>query len=396
MTLRNLYALLALLLVLAAVFYVSKSDFESVSTESSNSKVRLLENRNGEQAATLLIEQGADLLEIKKSENQWVVASKDSYPADAGKVGGLLLKLFDLQTSQRVPTGPKSAEKLGLAPSSVKNEGYTKISLLSEKGDILGGLRLGKLRQKKKESGSGAGMGFSAAGQYVRRLDDEQVYVIGLPINVSAKASEWVQTSILNAPSANVMHIAHSIIDGEQEKLVFSLSRDSSADDLTLDGDVPAGEEVQSSVISQLGSALENLRLIDVSRAEGDFRADRRSVYKLNNGAVYTVETKGKGDNALGRIRVIKDPSWVALLKETTAQESNDSSGSEEADGSAPSGTESSTDAAGVFAEVREEEIEAQNARFNPWIFEFPSYQAMKFRRDREDLFKKKDKSVSQ
>jgi hypothetical protein len=399
MTLRNLYTLVALMLMLGLVFYFTQSDFESVSSGNSGSRVRLFENRNGEQVSTIIIEKANDQLEIKKSDKTWLISSKDNYPADAGKVGGLLLKLFDLQTSQRVPTSANSAETLGLAEESIEKDGYASISLLSAKGDMLGGLRIGKLRQKKKESLGGSGAGFSAAGQYVRRMNEEQIYVIGLPINVSAEAADWVQTSVLNAPSANVLSIEHFLLAADASELLFKLSRESTDDEFTLDGSVPDGEEIQSSVVSQLGSALENLRLIDVSKYDGEFKADRRVVYKLSNGAVYTVDTVSKGDNALGRLSVERDDEWISLLQSRSEKSSSDASKSESSDDSESTDSsmvdESETEESTGFVAVSVEEINNQNARFDPWVFEFPSYQAMKFRRDRNELFKKIDKHAS-
>src|SRR5690349_16973732 len=73
----------------------------------------LLAGISSSRIAKLIMVQGNDQVELASKDGQWTVPSRNNYPADASKVNAFLLKLFDLTSSQRIPTSAESLKKLG-------------------------------------------------------------------------------------------------------------------------------------------------------------------------------------------------------------------------------------------------------------------------------------------
>ena len=377
---------------------------KSANTESRS----LLGGISSARIAKLVLAQGTEQIELVSKDGQWALPSRNMYPADASKVNAFLLKLFDLTSSQRIPTGSDSLAKLGVADTSVQ-EGSGKIVLKDSADAELASLILGK-RREDKGGENAKNRAPTATGQYLRRGGEQQAYLIGLPVTLTMGVSNWIDTTIANVREANVWSVTQSKLDGETKTSVFSLTRPAKTEgsvgelpDLKLQEPPAEGDEEQESILSQVRSGLENARLTDVQSAADakDFKADRETVYQLLNGLVYTIATSEKDSKVYGTIRVKFDQALADTLKadqETRlkAYEAAKAKQDEEAK-AAKEQTEPKKDAPVKSALVKPElvlssDAEAQTLtkRYEPWVYEFVTYQGKKYRYARTDIVAKK------
>ena len=184
-----------------------------------------------------------------------------------------------------------------------------------------------------------------------------------------------------------------------------------------------ADEELQSAVLSQIVSGLENLRMNDVMQATdprvAKLNFDAETVYQSDNGLVFHVVTAQEGSKIYARIRTVFDEALAKKLEARAAAENaeaekakaqakaDEAAKKEEEAGKTDTAQPSLTVAAapeqaGKQAEGDKAKAAIQlsnadealklNSKFDPWIFEFVSYQGDKFRKNRSDLVKKKEK----
>ena len=220
---------------------------------------------------------------------------------------------------------------------------------------------------------------------------------------------------------------------GEEGKPLFTLDRgkiehlSGTPSDLELQEEIGPEEEVQSAVISQVASGLENLRIADVRSVEDPENSklsfDMKTVYRALNGLIYTVETAKEGEKVLAKLHVAFDPAFAETLKEQArsaaeieakekaakeaagevakkaAEQQSSAAGNAQVSpestaspASVPSAVPTPTpDPAAALQIASQEEADKLNEQFGPWVYELASYQGNKFRKTRADLTKPKE-----
>jgi hypothetical protein len=425
MTKQNLTILVILVVILGVVFFILDPKFKDGGKDSNRA---LLEVVDVERISSIVLEQGESKVELKRDEDgNWTVPSRGNYPAQGNRVKSLLLKIYDLSTSQQIPAGKDGLKKLGLDEAALKG-GRARVRIYDREGSELGGLFLGNVREKKSAA-PGPG-GFSPpGGQFVRRTSDEQVYLVSTPLMVVTTLSHWLDTTVANVLQSKVHSVTQRRVGDQAGEVEFSLVRkgESLSGDLLLQGEIGEDQELQSSLISQVGAGLENLRIEDVSEASSDnvkdLKYDFETEYQIANGLVYTLRSAEEDDKVFATLSVRYDAELGKKLEEIARREAEekkkqeeeaqkkekeeDESGEESAEGEESSADEKdSGDEEKKEEESEEEEAEAKplvelssdkeakeiNERYKPWVFQFAKFQGEKFRKNRADLVKKKEK----
>ncbi|MCB0323905.1 MAG: DUF4340 domain-containing protein [Bdellovibrionales bacterium] len=352
--------------------------------------------------AKIQIEQGEAAVTLELKDNTWSLPERNHYRADPGKIRSILLKLLDLSSTQRLPTSPEAEAKLGLDEAAIKKD-RARVRFFDSSGKELAGLMLGNTRPRAE--GGTSQMNIGTAGQYVRRTDRDGIYLIGLPVTVSAALSNWLDSALLNVLSPRIVSVVQEATPaegGSEER--FRLERE--GETLALAGEVAEGKEIQAAMVSQVAAGLENITITDVHPAE-EFAAshfDTRTVYNVNDGLQYAVETLERDGSVFARLRVKFDEALAEWLKAEAAAKKPDAAVAEPVpsptadEQGAASPQETPTEAK---AEKKEspsepklasgEEAEKLNAQFGPWVYELAEYQGKKFRRSREELLRDKD-----
>jgi hypothetical protein len=415
MTKQKLIYLLVVLAIIGVLYVLSAPESGDGAKIHS---VNLLSSVQGEKVARLVLEQGDESIELRVKDGSWTVPSRADYPANEERIRSLFLKMFDLSSTQKVPGGSAGIKKLGLDEEGVKG-GRSRIRFYDEAGSELGGLYLGQIRQVKDTEGMGKAP--SATGQYVRRLNEDQVYLVNMPVTFMSGVSNWLDTNLANVLRSKVLTVIQEKIAGEgAAEVSFKLTRpglDENAN-FELDTSIAPDEEVQSAVLAQIVSGLENLRMSDVRQASDEeikkLKFDEETVYQTDNGLVYRLSTVQEKDKIFAKLQVAFDEKLAKELEakaaaaaEKVKQEQEKAAKEAEqkqaaAEQAAAGKTEEGKTEGAKPAEPEKpkagpqlanaDEAAKLSARFEPWVYQFASYQGDKFRKNLGDLVKKKEK----
>ncbi len=400
---RKLGILVAVVVVLVAIYAATSPDRNR---PSHSGDVRLLSAVETERVEKVRIEQGDQVVELKVDQGNWSVPARGGYRADSSKVRSLLLKLFDLSVSQKLPAGDNAFDGLGLSDEAIKR-GQSRITFFDKSDQVLGGVRIGEPR-KSKSSGS-------ASGQYIRTLDGKDVYLAALPLALTVTPNYWLDQNVVNVLPAHLRSIElYSSSDGAS-RLEYILKRVGEGKPGTTpsfelqNASIPEGKSLQESSVGLARAGLENVRLHDVFSKDSaevkELRFDVTTIYRLENGLVYTVESAEKDNRFFARFAVQFDPAVGAEVEKFNkgveeelaklANEAKPSDGkSADAKPAEPAAAEKKVPEKKPLSS--EKEAEAQRAQLGNWIFELPPYQGKKLRQHFDDLVKVPEKPAGQ
>lgn len=399
---KNLLILVGVCIALLVVFVFAQRIDKG--TELSKERT-LYSDVDAQQIGKIVIEQGKDKLELALVDGVWSVASRANYPADPGKIRALVLKVLDLSVSQEITESEAKYDSLGVAAAG-EGKSTSEVKLLSKDSKELAALLLGNLR-KKEDGGS-----FSApTGQYVRRAERKEVYLISQPITTSASPLHWLNTEVVNVLQNKIELVSGYRISPEGgETLDYALVRklppaESGPKQFILSA--PPEAEGKTPLDAEAGlvrSGLENVTLSDVFPAGDEAvkatKFDRRVVYTLDDGLQYTVWSAQKGEGAsektLIKISVAFDGASAERFfqEEKTDRESRVSSSSSTAAKASSSSADEDEDQAQTSSSAAgpklssAEEANALNKHFSSWVYEIAAFQGKKYRVTLDGLLK--------
>ena len=332
------------------------------------SKVRVL--RNGE---TPLV--------LSASDGQWEVDARGDYAADRDKVRGLILKLFDLPRSQRIPTDSSSFAALGVDDAEPQSQ--TDIVELYSSDKKLGAVILGQRRIDKQPDRAGR---LSTSGQYVRLAGEDSVYLSSLPIDINTDPSDWIQADLLTV-SEDLVFAVHQyvLLNGKRQK-EFSLimsseissdvrdaevspAKDAAGEDesasFVLEPKPAPGKKSEEELVSQVLAGLENVKIKDVAKVSKDpIVYDREIEFGLKSGLVYSIKSVELDGSLRAQISVAFDEGLAAQISK---------SGGADAE-------------SGNFELANQAKASELNDAFSSWSYTLAEYQAKKYRFLRSDL----------
>lgn len=149
----------AIFVVLAIVVLILENPFgQSEYEKKIETAVPLFPNFNQEQVATIEIIADGETTTLSKQNDDWVVTSMDSYPADSEGISELLLKVAEFKNTQLVSNNPEKQAEFEVDSTGVEAK------LMEANGTLLAHLFVGKTTP-----------GFLSS--YVRAADTNEVYV---------------------------------------------------------------------------------------------------------------------------------------------------------------------------------------------------------------------------
>lgn len=315
---------------------------------------------------------------LQRREQRWVVAEKDDYPADIGRIREVLRALSEARIVEQKTSNPAYYDRLGVEP--IDDDSAAGVEITASAGDS---------EIASVIVGDTAGSGY----HYARRRDDETSYMVGRELDVPRAVAEWVDPTIVDIRGARVQQVTIEHPDGETLRIYKNGEQDAN---FSVDG-VPEGRELQyPGVANVIGNALRELRLEDVEAADGtpEDAAPVRTTFRTFDGLVVTVEGVSRGD----------DGAWVVVAAEVAADVDAGEAGSASADEAAEQAPEAAADpetatAAGETGEDpdaattnepqnTDPQAEAReiNERVAGWRYRIPSYQFDQMSRRLDDL----------
>ncbi len=244
-TTRNLAIVVAVLLTILVGLRLSEGPTE---TESGQALFADLRDRINSIDALVIDGPENARVEIRRSDSDWVVASRDGYPADVAKVRSALLAIADAQVVEQKTANPERYAAIGLQEPEA--EGSTGVRLAaSGEGETFSVI---------------IGNAASGTGRYVRRTGDAISLLIDKNPDVSADSSGWLDRELLDIDTGSIASVLVSHADGEEIQVEKS---DPEAADFGV-ADIPDGRELSyPGVANGIAGALNGLELEDIRPA---------------------------------------------------------------------------------------------------------------------------------
>jgi hypothetical protein len=312
----------ALVLILAALQF-SKDDsassgsllFPQLKSEI-NDITSLTITRAGDENATV----------IRKESDNWIIASRDNYPADIAKLRTLLLALADAKMIEQKTSDPERYGQLGVADPGIESSKGTRLELAG--GDVAYSLVIGNMAQ--------------TGYRYVRISEDPQSWLIDKNPDLPGSPGEWLRKDIIDIKATDIQSVTISHPDDEE----IRISKESAEETDFAVADIPNGRELSyATVANGIAGVLNSLSLDDV-RNDTAMSADSvRTTFDTFDGVRIVIRTEQADDE-----------SWITLK------------------------------ASAVDAEVSS--VEIINARVEGWQFKIAEYKANQLTRRWEDILK--------
>ncbi len=208
--------------------------------------------RLGNVASVEVRRTGLDLTFVRDGDN-WLVAQKSNYPADAGKVRRIVLALADMTLVE-----PKTSEPDLYPRLEVEDPGKGKSTLVAIKdktGAEIAQLIVGKHAYDRLGEGND--------GVYVRKPGDPRSWLARGSLDFSDDTPNWLARRIVDIPDSKIAKVALTQPDG----IVLALSRAKPDAKFALDNPPKDAKYKSDPALGEPAMALETLDLEDVQPA---------------------------------------------------------------------------------------------------------------------------------
>jgi hypothetical protein len=201
-------------------------------------------------AAIRIVEPNATLT-VQRKDERWVIAERDNFPADVGKVREFVLQVLALKVGQSEPIGDKDRARLNLDSSG------TGVEFADAGGKTLGKLTVGRKYFKREVDNPEKSR---ADGRFVALPGDEKtVYLVADPLaQASARSSEWIDRASFQVEKVKTLELRAPDGGG------WRIERGADNSDWRLAGAKP-GEKLDTSRANAASYSLSLLELADVA-----------------------------------------------------------------------------------------------------------------------------------
>lgn len=201
---------------------------------------------------------------VSREDGRWVIPSHHDYPADAKDrlartAAGVIGLKKDTIRSDRVEDHEAMGvvDPLDTKSTSLKGRGK-RVTLKDPSGKVLADFIIGNEVRDQPDQ------------RYVRVPGQNRVYGVNVKVDLSTRFADWIETNLLQIDAGRVRKIVvdNYKVDPEAGTIrrgdVVTLTRKSATDPWTIEGEVPAGQELDSDKIRTLTTALGDLKIVGV------------------------------------------------------------------------------------------------------------------------------------
>jgi Domain of unknown function (DUF4340) len=290
--------LVAALVVLAAALYLgSRRDSGEPSAEGTRFLPQLASMLGT--VSQIDLQKGAPTpaVTLHRAGDQWSVAQRADYPADATKVRKLLLSLADAKILEEKTSNPANFAAIGVEDAASPKAGGTQITLTTKDGkqSIIVGKPIGE-------------------GNFARRGGEDRSFTVEPGISADVEPRTWIDSRLLDVPLAQIQSVAEKFALGPG----YSVHRLKPGEDgFALDGAPPAGRKLlDAKALAPSPSVLSGLTADDVAAASSiDFSKPSQAIFTLADGNVITVTGAAADDKRWVEVQSAKDASLNAKAK---------------------------------------------------------------------------------
>ena len=224
---------------------------------------------------TIESEDGAKSVTLDRADGMFVVAQKNSYPADVSKINNLISKCLDIRVREKITSDAANHADLKVTPQTAR---YV-VSFKDKDGKPITGAAI-----SPADGDSGRA--------FVRLLSSNDVYAIDSDPWINTGAVDYVNTKLFEAPREKISRVA---VLTPQDK--YNLVVNEGLDSIKLE-DVPEGQKQNDSACRSVFGALSWLNFEDVMKeAPAAAAFDYTYSCKLNDTTVYKLSIAKDQDN---------------------------------------------------------------------------------------------------
>jgi hypothetical protein len=371
MSLRAVLVLLAALVVLAILVAVGQRSRAPVTGAGQLLVPGLDAALDDIESVTIAKGGGETVATLERRTDRWVVAEKNGYAADVGKLRQGLRALAEARILEEKTSNPDLYDRLGV--EDVAGDAAAGITMsFSGPAEALPTLILGNAEGNYR---------------YVRRANEPKSYLIDRNPDMPRDTASWLDATIVDVRGPRVQQVTITHPDGE----VLTVSKpDDGAANYDVAG-VPDGRELlYPGVANVIGNALRELNLEDVEPA-GSEAAERPVVveFRTFDGLVVRAVGVERDDQSWVTFEASYDAeqaaSFAAQPAEGTAPAEGDAAPVADAAEAAPI---DAAEAPAVTAGDAAAEAERINSRVGGWRYRIASFQYDQMTRRMADLLK--------
>lgn len=304
---------------------------------------KFLTQLNPDTIATIEIGKSGDTVQLRRSGEQFVVASKNNYPAKNEAINRLIKDALDIGLEKKIGKSESLASELEVKPDAAA---ATTVTFKNEADKTMVSFILGKSMD-------------NGGGRYLKRVDgeDQTIYLSSSSVTIGTSDDGYLNKEVLNVSADKLKRI---------EGADFVMEKPEGGA-LTLQ-DIPNGKQAKTSETSQVTGMLSMLRFDKVYLADDPavtgLRFDTLTKVLLDDESGYQISTATKDNAYFMKIQGTFDIGQIQLRQDETEEELKEKS------------------------EIlsRSDELQKFNALHGSWVYELSEATAKKFMKKKAEL----------
>ena len=251
----RLFAIITLLFVIAAWFSVNQR-----SPETAVAKAPLYPELAGkiQDVTKVEIKSGEHSTVLAAKGSQWVLENRGGYPAFFSRIKPLVIAISKLEIREAKTANPDLYSRLQVEEVSEEKAKSKLITLSDAEGKTLASLLIGKERVNRTDG--------STNSLYVRKVGEEQSYLVKGAMMLSADPADWLENSLIDLSSDRLKSIT---IQHGGDETVHAIREEKISENYQLQN-IPEGFKIKSqATMNSLASAVGELHFDDVNNAAG-------------------------------------------------------------------------------------------------------------------------------
>ncbi|NLZ63496.1 MAG: DUF4340 domain-containing protein [Lentisphaerae bacterium] len=378
---KQLFILLAVGLALILLYLwqqcSNRENWSGASLSAAGSTI-LPESFNSENVYTVVFTKDGETATLQKGDHNWTMAERYGYPINFASLKTLFVDLYETKVAQTLTLNQNQTAELQLTPDT----GAVSMVMLDKEGKQLVKLLFGKKHERETEMPPTpyGGGGNTPIGRFIQINDGDFILAANTFSRVDDTAVKWLDEEFFK-----ISDLKTAILK-DNDTVLWEASRSDKNADLTLQGDIPPDQELDSTKLASLKNAFSWVRFQDVAdpalppEKVGLDKAKNLQITDFND-FVYTltIPQPVEGKQYL-KIQV----AWQGPLERTPAAEEK---------------PEDKDKADAAFAQsVKEKQDQAKelNARLSPWTYEVEARVVENVNKERGYFLKAKPKPAEE
>ncbi len=192
----------------------------------------------------------ADSINLSRVNDVWFIDEFDAYPALPDKVKSAVLGAADMKINSAKTALARLYHRLGVEGPDVEDSTSLLLTLTDKEKNKLIDVIIGKPRRSSASQNS--------PGLYVRKLNDEQSYLVDGVMEISAVKTDWIERTLFDIPAEAIKSVSIEHVDGD----TFTLFKNEKGQEQFDIQNLPLGKKLASElIITRFGSILQDMQI---------------------------------------------------------------------------------------------------------------------------------------